>query len=637
MNLPRGRALDCHGCVARGGRTSGLGVWRRVRSEHEGAGARQRRRARARLREVALLDRTLRLRNVSISGADIPEPVRTAALDLALTAEAIRSTSSLSRPRVLSVAVSVSLAQYTTPKPVLDARVRTAGADLGDVLHAARAWGAGVDGLNGTGQLTLDVRAAGPIDSLNYSGSGSLADATLRVPSLTAPVRVRTAVLSFSRDTATLDKLTAGVGQTNLDGSFSIRSFTAPRVDFRLGADRIDVGEMQRLLAPASTPSRGAQPQTQPARPADSVFTRTTGTGSLRVGAVTYNRLLLEDVAATVTLDRGLVRLNPVTAAVYGGRHRGSIDVDTRRPPTMFAVSSTLEKVDANQLASSVTSLKDVIYGALGSTMQMTVSGDGAQNMARSMNGTLSLALTDGRIANLNLRREIASIARFVTGDVPPERTTRVAALSGHFDVKDGLARTQDLKATIEGGTLGATGTIDLANQQVNLQVTTVLSSDVSQKAGGSRVGGYMTTVLANQQGELVVPLLVTGTMRDPRVAPDLQRVAEMKLKSLVPSLRDPQSLSSSILGAIGGATQQGSRASKRTINDIVGAVTGRTQPASEPTKDSGTPQTPTQPDAKKPDEKDTVKEVQDALRDLLRRRKQQEKPPEPAPTQPQK
>ena len=49
-----------------------------------------------------------------------------------------------------------------------------------------------------------------------------------------------------------------------------------------------------------------------------------------------------------------------------------------------------------------------------------------------------------------------------------------------------------------------------------------------------------MTTALPNQQGELILPVLMTGTMQQPRFAPDVKRVAEMKLKSLVPNLRNP-------------------------------------------------------------------------------------------------
>jgi hypothetical protein len=100
--------------------------------------------------------------------------------------------------------------------------------------------------------------------------------------------------------------------------------------------------------------------------------------------------------------------------------------------------------------------------------------------------------------------------------------------------VKDGLARTDDLKAPIEGGTLGGSGTIDPADG-VEPGLMTVPSSEATQAAAARR--RFMTTALANQQGASGAAA-VTGTMSEPRVAPDVQRVAEMKLKSPCPPAR---------------------------------------------------------------------------------------------------
>jgi len=67
---------------------------------------------------------------------------------------------------------------------------------------------------------------------------------------------------------------------------------------------------------------------------------------------------------------------------------------------------------------------------------------------------------------------------------------------------------------------------------------------------GGTGVGGYLTTALANKNGELVVPLIVTGTFEKPRFAPDLGKIAQMKLENLAPTLANPGELTS-VLGAI--------------------------------------------------------------------------------------
>jgi hypothetical protein len=70
-----------------------------------------------------------------------------------------------------------------------------------------------------------------------------------------------------------------------------------------------------------------------------------------------------------------------------------------------------------------------------------------------------------------------------------------------------------------------------------------------------------MNTALANNQGEIVIPVLVTGTFKNPRFAPDLQKLAQMKLKGLMPNFNNPGGAASGILGTLlgqkGNQTQQ--------------------------------------------------------------------------------
>jgi hypothetical protein len=136
-------------------------------------------------------------------------------------------------------------------------------------------------------------------------------------------------------------------------------------------------------------------------------------------------------------------------------------------------------------------------------------------------------------------------------------------------------------------------------------------------------VGGFLATALANTQGELVVPLHVTGTTDQPRFAADTQRVAEMKARNLVPSLNDPRGLAGSILGAVRGKPAEGGRG---RLGDVSGAITGK--PAAEPPPAPGTPQEPA-PEAK-PEPKQPGSRIEDALRGLLKGRQKQEAPADP-------
>jgi len=80
-----------------------------------------------------------------------------------------------------------------------------------------------------------------------------------------------------------------------------------------------------------------------------------------------------------------------------------------------------------------------------------------------------------------------------------------------------------------------------------------VLNQGFSQRVGGSQIGGFMSTALANSKGELVIPALVTGTFEHPRFEPDVGAIAQMKLHNLLPTAGNPGALTSGILGALTG------------------------------------------------------------------------------------
>jgi hypothetical protein len=123
--------------------------------------------------------------------------------------------------------------------------------------------------------------------------------------------------------------------------------------------------------------------------------------------------------------------------------------------------------------------------------------------------------------------------------------------MTGDLAIKNGIAQTSNTEALLDIGNVGIAGTANLVNQALNLKVTAVLSSELSQKAGGTNVGGYAKTVLANSQGELVIPAIVNGTFQHPHFQPDIQQLAQMKLKGLIPNFNNPTSAVSGLLGGL--------------------------------------------------------------------------------------
>jgi hypothetical protein len=557
------------------------------------------------------LSGTVATRNVNISGGDLARPVHAGEMNLLLSPDAIRSNDFTATTGKTSVNAQFTLTNYTSGSPQVNARIHTGSAQVDELLNIARAYGVtAVEGVKGTGTAQLDVSVAGPLkqtDRLTYTGAGALRNSTIEVPSLTKPVAVRNADMRFNANSVALDNLDISLGETTARGNATIQNPANPRLQFALAANTINVLEWQAMSQP--------NPQQQNR---DSLLRRLTGSGRVSADTVVYDQLIMNNVKATVQLDKGIIRMDPIDGELHGGRHTGAVTLNLRTQPASYTVDSSLEQVDANKLLSSVSNVENKIFGILSANTDARFSGtaDG-ENIARSLDGTVSLSLRDGSIANMDLLYQMASIAKFLQTARPVEPATEVSVLSGDFNVTDGVAHTNNLNATMDAGSFAATGSIDLAEQRLNLRVMAVLSKEYSDIVGGTAIGGIMTTAVANSKGELVVPMIVTGTFQNPSFAPDLQRVAEMKLKDLAPSTDNPADFGVDLLERIFGKKPEPPVKEGPPPEEPEQEEPPMEEPPSaEPPAEQPPPE---EPPREEPGKKEPPPTVPDVLRELLR------------------
>jgi hypothetical protein len=183
-------------------------------------------------------------------------------------------------------------------------------------------------------------------------------------------------------------------------------------------------------------------------------------------------------------------------------------------------------------------------------------------DLARALNGTLALNFHDVRYSGADISHELSRIAGILGMHQSDQGFTTINKMTGNITVKNGVAQTQNTEALLDIGNVGVAGTANLVNQELNLRITAVMSQELSQKAGGTSIAGYAKTVLANSQGELTIPALVTGTFQHPRFEPDVQQLAQMKLKGLMPNFNNPTAAASQLIGNFLNA--QGGNAQKR-------------------------------------------------------------------------
>jgi AsmA protein len=442
------------------------------------------------------------LKNVSASGGEIKDPVSTPELDLRLTPQSIVSNTFTAKSGSTSLDASFTLTNYDSKDPVADVTLRSSNAQVAELLNIARAYGvAAAEEVTGSGTLSVDVHAHGETshpELLTYAGTASLQQATVSVPQLTKPVTVHSVNAQFSQNSVALTNLSATVGGSTLSGTLSAANFSAPNLNFALAADKIDTDELQKLMAPTKTKGRVAPVAAGQNEP--TLLTVTTGGGTLSVNSIKAQDIVITAVSAKVTLDHGLITLSPLSAAAFNGKINGAVAADMRPKTPLCSLDAKLAGVDANALLSAVSTLKNELYGTLGATTKMKFALASSNDLARTLNGTVDFALSNGELKNVNILGEISKFGKLLGGSSGQGSggETALKQLSGTMTIADGVATTNNLKAATSDGAVTAKGTLNLVTQAIDMHMTA-----------------------------LAIPVLVTGTTAHMKFAPDAKALAK--------------------------------------------------------------------------------------------------------------
>src|SRR5262249_45713898 len=109
----------------------------------------------------------IKARDLQLSGQGVP-PVEVKALDVALSPSEIRSNEFNATSGKTTVAARFAVRQYSSKSPTIDAGLRAPNATLPEIQAIAKSYGiTGLDQINGAGALSLDLHAAGPLQSLS--------------------------------------------------------------------------------------------------------------------------------------------------------------------------------------------------------------------------------------------------------------------------------------------------------------------------------------------------------------------------------------------------------------------------------------------------------------------------------------
>jgi AsmA protein len=430
--------------------------------------------------------------------------------------------------------------------------------------------------LNGTdGIVDGDTKINNESGKLTAQGEVHVQNGKIRGSELGFPVITQYDITNDSTtDLVSLRNFVVKLGSTPVEMNGTVNAKPTPAVlDLRVKANNVSIAEAAKMaatagvaLSPGTNASGNVNADIHATGPADKPILNGTITGSnvqltgkeiaqpVQIQSINLNLTPTQIQSAPFNVVSGGTTLNTQFTLRNYSSPTPLVEATVRAPNAQLPAILAIAK------AYGVTSL-DKVSGEGTLKMDMHAAGPvkslSSAEIMRALNGTIDLNFKNVKYSGANVSKELSSIAGFLNpsaATTSSDGVTNISTMTGNIQVKNGIAETNNLQAKLDVGNVSAVGTANLVDNTLNLRVTAVLTQSVSQKAGGNNVSGFMQTALANNQGELVVPALVTGTFSNPHFAPDVQQIAQMKVKGLIPNLSNPSSMTGTLQNLLGGA-----------------------------------------------------------------------------------
>lgn len=335
-----------------------------------------------------------------------------------------------------------------------------------------------------------------------------------------APRLQGTATIDLTTGAAALDELLLALDDTRIQGRIALTEPTAPALQFDLHADRLDLDRYLPAQGATAPPSPGAAAaaggRAAAASPQAAAATNTlVAQGRLRIDTLRASGLTISALDTTVNADKGMIRLEPLSARLYGGSYQGKVGLDTRRQPPRLSLDEALQGAELAPLLRDLTSAEPRVTGRADVRARLQADAGEADALKRSLAGRIELRVRDGAIKGVNIAQMMREASARLRGETAPPagaNQTDFTELSATVDAARGVLRNDDLTMSSPLLRIGGAGSANLLGESIDYRLRTSLVATLAGQGGED---------LANLRG-VTVPIRITGSFAQPAFALDL-------------------------------------------------------------------------------------------------------------------
>ncbi len=271
----------------------------------------------------------------------------------------------------------------------------------------------------------------------------------------------------------------------------------------------------------------------------------------IKTDGVKLRDLAIGESLLRARLERGRFNSDISNAVLYGGAGSISLSIDTTPGIPMLESQITLTKVQLEPLLKSL-DISDRFSGAATLQASLASRGNSERDIIAALAGKGQGSIAGGTLEGIDL----VNMMRNVQGAFTPAagRKTEFSDISGSFLISQGVLTNSDLLLKAPTLTVSGAGQVNLPLQTISYRLTPQVMRMSQDPAAGPQAG-------------VSVPVLISGSLKNPTYAPDVSAV-------LKEAITDPEQFKEKLKNTRGSLKDQ-VKDPKETIKNLKGILKG--------------------------------------------------------------
>ncbi|HEY9035570.1 MAG TPA: AsmA family protein [Pseudomonadales bacterium] len=349
--------------------------------------------------------------------------------------------------------------------------------------------------LNAQGDLLIHqspLEIGGTLDIPVFNAQMLMQTLGLEVPAFQDPSVLRSVglVTTFSGppNSIVMNPLVLTLDDTTLKGQLGITDLDTRQMLIELKGNTLNADRYQTL--PASV-DNAKDSKKKPAAATEDVNATLLPLAALRaqrfslklgMDALIANKLHLEKVQLAARGADGMITLEHMNAALYGGSLSTKASIDARTDTPIIAAAPKLEGVQVGKLLTDLQG-STPFSGTASIDIDIKTRGNTMPLIKRNLNGPINITVRDGVLHGVSLERytcQAIAATRKQQSAAQWPNDSAIERISMSLLFKDGVGVTQDLKGKLPQIRILGDGAVSLPKDQFDMHIGIALTGDLS-------------------------------------------------------------------------------------------------------------------------------------------------------------